>query len=95
YFANSLDVRWVESYGQVQVFDRDGNRPAVGCYVKVYARTSAGRVRFHKDGYTDIRGRFDYASLSGAGAVDVETFAVLVASETAGAMIREVDAPTR
>jgi hypothetical protein len=95
YFANSLDVRWVESYGQVQVFDRDGNRPAVGCYVKVYARTSAGRVRFHKDGYTDIRGRFDYASLSGAGAADVATFAVLVASETAGAMIREVDAPTR
>jgi hypothetical protein len=34
-------------------------------YVKVYARLSNGTVRFFKDGYTDLRGRFDYASLNG------------------------------
>jgi hypothetical protein len=34
-------------------------------YVKVYARLKSGTVRFFKDGYTDLRGRFDYASLNG------------------------------
>ena len=34
-------------------------------YVKVYARLKNGTVRFFKDGYTDLRGRFDYASLNG------------------------------
>ena len=33
-------------------------------YVKVYARLNNGTVRFFKDGYTDLRGRFDYASLN-------------------------------
>jgi hypothetical protein len=32
--------------------------------VKVYARLQGGTVRFLKDGYTDLRGRFDYASLN-------------------------------
>ena len=32
--------------------------------VKVYAKLNNGTVRFFKDGYTDIRGRFDYASLN-------------------------------
>ena len=32
--------------------------------MKVYARLNNGHVRFFKDGYTDLRGRFDYASLN-------------------------------
>ena len=32
--------------------------------MKVYARLKSGTVRFFKDGYTDLRGRFDYASLN-------------------------------
>ena len=35
--------------------------------MKVYARLNNGTVRFYKDGYTDLRGRFDYASLNGGG----------------------------
>jgi hypothetical protein len=52
-------------------------------------------VRFHKDGYTDLRGRFDYASLSddpNAGAV---RYAVLVLSEQRGAVIREMSPPAK
>ena len=30
----------------------------------MYARLNNGTVRFFKDGYTDLRGRFDYASLN-------------------------------
>ena len=32
--------------------------------MKVYAKLNNGTVRFFKDGYTDLRGRFDYASLN-------------------------------
>ena len=35
-----------------------------GAYVKVYARAAGGGVGFIKDGYTDLRGRFDYVSLN-------------------------------
>ena len=29
--------------------------------MKVYAQMQDGGVQFYKDGYTDLRGRFDYA----------------------------------
>jgi hypothetical protein len=69
--------------------------PLAQVYVKVYARMPGGAVRFHKDGYTDLRGRFDYASVSEAGSTGAERFALLVLSEQDGAVIREVAAPNR
>ena len=44
--------------------DLANNRAVSQAYVKVYARLNNGTVRFFKDGYTDLRGRFDYASLN-------------------------------
>ncbi len=69
--------------------------PLPQCYVKVYARMTNGEVRFYKDGYTDLRGRFDYASLSTDDLDRVERFAILVLSERQGAVIREIDPPER
>ncbi|MFH0945354.1 MAG: hypothetical protein V2A76_09175, partial [Planctomycetota bacterium] len=93
YYANSLSVQLIENYGQLKVTHRETDRPLPKVYVKVYARTSDGSVRFHKDGYTDLRGRFDYASLSGTGAADVQRYAILILSEADGAVIREVSPP--
>jgi hypothetical protein len=93
YFAHALAVKTVESYGQVRVTREAGGAPLAGVYAKVYARMRDGSVRFYKDGYTDIRGIFDYASLSTGELGDVERFAVLVLSETDGAVIREVEPP--
>ncbi len=92
YFANSMAVRMIDSYGQLEVTDHDRGRPMPRVYVKVFARRAGGGVVFYKDGYTDLRGRFDYASLSGAHG-DVERFAILVLSEEAGATIREAAPP--
>jgi len=63
--------------------------------VKVYARSDDGNVAFHKDGFTDLRGRFDYASLSTDDALRATRFAILVISPEDGAVIREADAPGR
>ncbi|MFO1051292.1 MAG: hypothetical protein U1F36_03630 [Planctomycetota bacterium] len=94
HYAHSLDVRWMEGYGQLQVTDNATQKPLSKVYVKVFARAPGGAVRFHKDGYTDLRGRFDYASVSG-NANDVERFAVLVLSDDHGAQIRELAPPAR
>lgn len=95
YYANTLAAQFVETYGQVLVSDAAGGKPLPRVYVKVFARTDNGRVRFFKDGYTDLRGRFDYASVSGDAADDVDRFAVLVLSDDRGATIREVPPPKR
>jgi hypothetical protein len=70
-------------------------RPLPATYVKVYARDRAGTVAFYKDGYTDLRGWFDYATLSTSDLDNVERFAILVCSDDAGAAILEANPPAR
>ena len=95
FFANALHVRFLESYGQVAVSEPVADKPLPKTYVKVFAKLPNGQVRFHKDGYTDLRGRFDYASLSNDPNAGAERYAVLVLSEQRGAVIREMNPPTR
>jgi hypothetical protein len=52
-----------------------------------------GSVKFHKDGYTDIRGRSDYALVNTPERQPVERFAVLVLSDDRGAATREAAPP--
>jgi hypothetical protein len=94
YFATAMTVTLTENYGQVQVRD-DSGKPLPKVYVKVYARGADGSVKFYKDGYTDLRGRFDYATVSTPERVPTERFAVLVLSEDRGATIREAAPPPR
>lgn len=64
YHANTLKLKLAENYGRLEVRDEAQDKPVSKAYVKVYARLNNGTVRFFKDGYTDLRGRFDYASLN-------------------------------
>ena len=92
--SSAMNVQVAASYGQVEVRSKAGvAMPAV--YVKCYARGEDGRVQFHKDGYTDLRGRFDYASVTEKGGSRPVRFSLLVLSEKDGAVLREVDPPTK
>ncbi|MBN2452577.1 MAG: hypothetical protein JXR77_19490 [Lentisphaeria bacterium] len=95
YTPHALNAQLLETYGQVRVSHADSRKPLAKVYVKVYARLADGKVRFYKDGYTDLRGRFDYASLSTDDLGGVERFAVLVLSDEHGAVVREVAPPAR
>lgn len=64
YHASTLKLTLTENYGRLEARDATTDKPLPKAYVKVYARLSNGTVRFFKDGYTDLRGRFDYASLN-------------------------------
>jgi hypothetical protein len=94
-YANDLAVRVIEQYGQLRVLERSSGRALARAYVKVYARKHGGGVDFYKDGYTDLRGAFDYASLSTNELDHVERFAILVMSDARGALIREAATPQR
>jgi len=93
YFANSLDVHILDAKGQVKVNSKRTNRPVVQCYIKVYARYRSGQIHFYKDGYTDIRGLFDYSVLANTQLSNVTAFAILVLSDTDGALLKETHPP--
>jgi hypothetical protein len=65
--------------------------------VKVYARdSSSGEEWFYKDGYTDLRGKFDYAGLTSI--VDmarVSGFSLMVAVQGQGGVIMQAKPPPR
>ena len=65
HFAHSLSVMVMDSYGQLCVKHAVTDAPISRAYVKVYASDSpSSGATFYKDGYTDLRGRFDYVSLN-------------------------------
>lgn len=71
YHANTLKLTLTENYGRLETRDSANDKPVSKAYVKVYARLKNGTVRFYKDGYTDLRGRFDYVSLNGTQEVQI------------------------
>ena len=91
---HTLAVRVSEAAGQLVATDAKG-KPIPAAYVKAYARWKDGRVLFYKDGYTDLRGRFDYASLSTDDLPQIERFAILVITPANGALVREAAPPNR
>ena len=93
HYSNSVSVQTIENYGQVKVTARDTQRPVPKAYVKVYAKEKTGGSAFYKDGYTDARGRFDYASLSTSKLPNVERFSILVLTDAHGAVVREAAPP--
>jgi hypothetical protein len=95
YYANTLKVQMIESYGQLLVTQTQTGKAVSGAYVKVYAKMNDGTVKFFKDGYTDLRGRFDYVSLNTNELEDSQRLAVLVLSDVFGAVVREAPPPKR
>jgi len=96
-----MSVQVISNYGQVKVANAKTGKTLPKVYVKVYARMKNGQVRFYKDGYTDLRGRFDYTSLNTNELDQVSKFSILVLSEDSkgakgfGAVVRETAPPKR
>lgn len=94
YFPTSLRTQIIENYGQIKVTDNE-DKPLTKVYVKCFARTKDGRTSFYKDGYTDLRGRFDYATLNSGDVSNIEKFALLVISDEHGSLTKEATAPSK
>lgn len=94
-YANSLVVNHSPNMGRLQVLTKQGLQPLEGAYVKVYSRDNSGTVKFYKDGYTDLRGQFDYTSLSTNDLDHTQRFSLLVLHPEHGTSVRESESPKR
>ncbi|MBF0543156.1 MAG: hypothetical protein HQM08_01920 [Candidatus Riflebacteria bacterium] len=93
YYPNTMDVQILENYGQLKVLSKTDGKPISKTYVKTFARMKDGQIAFYKDGYTDLRGRFDYSSLSTSELDNVEKFSILIISDKNGSLVREATPP--
>jgi hypothetical protein len=91
YYSTELKITFNEAFGELKVMH---NNKGIGkIYVKVFSLSTNGKEEFFRDGYTDIRGKFEYAIASGEKLNKIKKFAVLVLSEQYGSMIKEVTPP--
>lgn len=95
HYAHDLNIVVAAQFGQVRVSRASSKKPVPAAYVKVYGRRRDGEVAFFKDGYTDVRGWFDYASLSTDELDATERFAILIHADDLGATIVEAAPPPR
>ncbi len=93
-YANELVTAVSENFGLLTVRHTKDGRALPKVYVKVYAMTGSG-PKFYKDGYTDLRGKFDYASVSTTDIGGVSKFSLLVMSDDHGATVLEAPVPQR
>jgi len=90
-YDNQIDVNISSSLGQLRVLHQDTKEPIGAAYVKVYAQSCEDRsVSFFKDGYTDVRGRFDFNSLSTDQLRSTKRLSILVKTDQYGSVIKEV-----
>ena len=92
-YSTAMRAQLFENEGQLRVAREADGKPLSKVYVKTYARMKDGSVRFYKDGYTDLRGRFDYTSLSTNELDQVDRFSLLIMSDDHGAVVREAPPP--
>jgi hypothetical protein len=93
YFSTSLVINISETLGEVKVMSKD-LLPLTKTYVKCFAKYKDESVKFYKDGYTDLRGKFNYVSLNTTGLKDVKKFSLFIAHDTLGSTIKESNPPT-
>jgi hypothetical protein len=68
-------------------------KPLNKVYVKVFAKMKDGSVKFYKDGYTDLRGKFNYLSLNTDQLKSLAKFSVFIMHDELGSFIKECNAP--
>ena len=92
YFSTSLKVHINENYGELKVTDKD-NKSLCQVYIKVFSKSKSGEVKFFRDGYTDINGKYEYAQINSKNLSDVEKFAIFVKSDDYGSVTKECIPP--
>ena len=70
-----------------------GLKPLPKVYVKCFCETNSGDIKFYKDGFTDLRGKFDYVSLNTDLVNEVKKFSILMVSKEYGSIIATCNPP--
>src|SRR5690606_17741828 len=92
YFSTSLKVTISENLGEIKVTNESmQSLPKV--YVKCFARMNDKSVKFYKDGYTDMRGKFNFISLNTDQIKSIERFSIFIMHDEYGSIIKECNPP--
>merc|ERR1712039_901127 len=92
--GNEIKVHVSREIGELRVLHSKTNEPIEKAYCKVYAQNIRDdSIAFYKDGYTDVRGRFDYRFLSTDQLRSSKRLSVLVSTESHGSVIKEITVP--
>jgi hypothetical protein len=91
-FSRSIRAALSENRGQLRVLRTSDGKALSRVYVKVYG-SKGNSSRFIKDGYTDLRGRFEYATVSGLDINQFKKFAILVVAPDGSALVTEAKPP--
>jgi len=72
-------------------------QPLPRIYVKVFCKKSGGQELFFRDGFTDIRGKFEYANASGISLDSITKFSIFVSDDNngLGQLIKEAGPPKK
>jgi len=92
YYPSKLNILISENYGELRVLSKDTKKAMAEVYIKVYGKKNSSH-EFVKDGYTDLRGVFNYSAVSGKQIKQFSELAILVLSPTDGASIHYVVPP--
>jgi len=88
FFKNQLKINTIANFGELKVINKDTSKPLSKVYIKVFSMSkSTKKPKFFRDGYTDIRGKFEYAQNTGDKLKDVDDFAILISSDEFGSKI--------
>lgn len=71
----------------IRVFDPINQIPLSKVYIKTFTMNLSNQVQFYKDGYTDIRGSFNYGQLNVSNLSNIKKFAILILSENFGCKV--------
>jgi len=93
FYSSNLRVLVNADFGELRVLDTNTLKALPKVYVKVYCQSSDGQELFFRDGFTDIRGKFEYANASGKKLSSVKKFSVLISDPEKGQMIKELKPP--
>ncbi len=89
--SRAIEIRTNPADRTVQIIDPATGKPLPKTYVKVYAESTNGSTAFHKDGYTDLRGKFDYLSHTATDPSTIRRLAILVSHPEKGTRTTVID----
>lgn len=92
-FNSELAIFPLSDYGLVRIQTLSGEA-LHSAYVKCYAKYKDDRVAFYKDGYSDFRGSFDYASLNSNGIQTISQFAIFISHPQYGSTVVKAGPPS-
>lgn len=91
YFPAKFQLKIDAAEGTVRVLK--DQKPLAKAYVKSFIKTTSGAIKFWKDGYTDLRGAFNFTNLGGSAAASgdkADQFSLFVMSPEGDSLVEIV-----